>query len=92
LAVLTPAAFVISPSSLNLPVDLALGVIFPLHNHVAFNYIISDYVPKATKGAARIGLVGLTVVMIAGLTKLNLTGPGITESLKGLWRKKVTEK
>lgn len=41
-----PLALLLSPSALTFPVDLFLGVAFPLHAHVGFNYIISDYVPK----------------------------------------------
>ena len=47
---LTPLAFILSPSWLNFPVDLALGVIFPVHSHIAINYVITDYVPKVRVG------------------------------------------
>ena len=43
LAVLTPIAFLLSPSKLTLAVDLPLGVLFPLHSHIALNYVITDY-------------------------------------------------
>jgi hypothetical protein len=35
----------------------------------------------------------MTVVTVLGLTKLNLAGPGISETIKTLWRPKkaVTE-
>ena len=48
---LFPAALILSPSAINMPVDLALGFMFPFHAHVGMNYIISDYVPRATQGA-----------------------------------------
>lgn len=86
LAILTPIALVLSPSQMNLPVDLALGVAFPLHSHVAINYVITDYVPKAARSVARAGLLGATIVAIAGILKLNIEGPGLTETLKRLWR------
>ena len=68
------------------------GVIFPLHSHVALNYVISDYVPKATRSAARTVLLGATIVAAAGLLKLNIEGPGLTETFKSVWRKNVSKK
>jgi succinate dehydrogenase (ubiquinone) membrane anchor subunit len=87
LAALTPVAFVL-PSWLNLPIDLALGVLFPVHSHIALNYVISDYVPKAFRTTARVGLVGATVVTLMGMLKLNLGGPGLTKTLTSLWTPK----
>ena len=84
---LTPLAFIISPSKLNMPIDLTLGVLFPFHAHFGLNAIISDYLPKVVQTPARFGLMGCTLVATAGLLKLNLTGCGLTESLKSLWRK-----
>lgn len=92
LAALTPLAFVLSPSPLNLPVDIVLGVLFPLHSHVALNYVISDYVPKSARGAARFAVLGATIVALAGLFKLNLQGPGLTETVKSFWRKPEEKK
>lgn len=87
LAGLTPVALFLSPSIINMPIDIALGVIFPFHGHVAMNYVISDYVPKASRSLARAVMLGVTVVAVAGLFKLNIQGPGLTETLKSLWRK-----
>jgi succinate dehydrogenase (ubiquinone) membrane anchor subunit len=87
---LTPLAFVL-PSWLNLPIDLALGVLFPIHSHIALNYVISDYVPKALRTTARVGLFGATVVTLMGMLKLNLGGPGLTKSLTSLWTSKKSE-
>mmetsp|Transcript_27856 Transcript_27856/g.61529 ORF Transcript_27856/g.61529 Transcript_27856/m.61529 type:complete len:139 (+) Transcript_27856:36-452(+) len=84
---LFPVAVISGPSMVSLPIDLALGVLVPAHAHIGINYVISDYVPKAIRGAARFGMVGVTLVTIAGLTRLNLDGVGITESVKSLWRK-----
>ncbi len=92
LAGLTPIAFILSPSMLNMPVDIALGVLFPLHAHVGMNYVISDYVPKALRSLARAGLLGVTIITAAGLLKLNLTGAGVTETFKSLWRKDEKKK
>ena len=75
-----------------MPVDLALGVALPLHGHIGMNYVITDYAEKfigaGARGPARIAMVGFTGISMIGLTKLNLTGPGITETIKSLWRKK----
>mmetsp|Transcript_4719 Transcript_4719/g.4224 ORF Transcript_4719/g.4224 Transcript_4719/m.4224 type:complete len:138 (-) Transcript_4719:72-485(-) len=84
---LTPIAFIISPSIYNFPIDLSLGFIFPFHSHVAINAVISDYVPKPIQTPSRVALLITTVATAIGLLKLNIQGPGITETLKSLWRK-----
>ena len=38
-------------------------------------------------GPARAIMVGVTGFTMLGLTKLNIQGPGITGTLKALWRK-----
>ena len=86
LAVLTPVSFALSPSPMNKPIDLALGVLFPFHSHVGLNYVISDYVPKALRSTARFGLLGVTAVTTIGLFQLNINGKGMTETIKTLWR------
>ena len=86
LAVITPVALAASPSPVTLPFDLLLGALFPLHSHVALNYIISDYVPKASRPAARGLILAASIIAAAGILKINLTGPGLTETIKSLWR------
>mmetsp|Transcript_6169 Transcript_6169/g.8982 ORF Transcript_6169/g.8982 Transcript_6169/m.8982 type:complete len:105 (-) Transcript_6169:420-734(-) len=87
----TPLALVLSPSALNMPVDLALGVLFPVHAHIAMNGVITDYAAKIFgKGATmpcRFLMLGITGGTILGFARLNLAGDGLTESVKGLWRK-----
>lgn len=58
------------------------------------NYVISDYVPKASRSLVRAGLLGATIVAAAGILKLNISGPGLTDVIKSLWRspKKIDEK
>ena len=89
---LTPLAIASEGSSLSFPVDMALAVAFPLHGHIGMNYVITDYVPKlfskAAVGPARAVMVGVTGFTMLGLTKLNVEGPGITGTLKALWRTK----
>jgi len=85
-------AFVLSPSKLNMPVDLALGVALPLHGHIGMNYVITDYATKmfgsSARGPARVCMAGITGITMIGLTKLNVSGPGITETVKSLWYRK----
>lgn len=91
LAVLTPAAFLV-PSSVVQPIDVTLGLLFPFHAHVAMNYVISDYVPKGSRPLARGLLLAASLVGTAGLLKLNLTGPGLTSTIKALWKGKSNDK
>ena len=37
--------------------------------------------------AVRAGVLGLSLVAAAGLARLNREGPGVTATLKQLWRK-----
>ena len=49
--------------------------------------VISDYVPVGGRPVARAGVLGLSLVTVAGLARLNREGPGVTATLKQLWRK-----
>ena len=60
LAVATPFAFIISPSILNMPIDLGLGILFPLHSHIGLSALITDYVPKTMRSVARASLLACT--------------------------------
>ena len=91
LIALGPLALALSPSAMSVPIDLLLGVMIPLHGHVGGNDVISDYAKKITKAKwfdqlLRRGLLGVTVVTFLGLTKLNIDGIGVTESIKAVWR------
>mmetsp|Transcript_78778 Transcript_78778/g.218983 ORF Transcript_78778/g.218983 Transcript_78778/m.218983 type:complete len:146 (-) Transcript_78778:72-509(-) len=90
-AVLLPIALVLSPSSLNMPIDFALGVLFPFHSYVAVNYVITDYVPKVARSGARMALFVATIIAAAGMLKINVTGPGLTATVTNLWRKPKKE-
>jgi succinate dehydrogenase (ubiquinone) membrane anchor subunit len=89
---LFPLALALSPSLMNMPVDLAMGVVFPIHGHIGFNYVISDYVPKPAQGAARGALLGITAITLLGLLKLNVADDGITETVKAMWKDPATQK
>ena len=88
---LAPVAIVASPSGLNFPVDILMGIIFPLHSHIGMNYVLTDYIPKfpgkAFLGPARAIWLGVTTITFLGLGVLNFKGPGITATLAALWSK-----
>ena len=92
---LTPAALALSPSMLNMPVDIALGLALPIHGHIGMNLVITDYAKKVFGAGAitpcRMLLTAFTGVTLIGLAKLNLAGPGITETVKCFWRPKAKE-
>ena len=93
---LGPLSLLLSPSSLSFPIDLAMGVLIPLHSHLGSNDVISDYAKKVTKAkwfdsVLRKGTFGMTVITFLGLLRLNLQGPGIAEGIKSLWRPKAKE-
>ncbi|TMW58002.1 hypothetical protein Poli38472_013476 [Pythium oligandrum] len=89
---LLPAAFVLSPSPLSVPVDLALGVLIPVHSHIGVNNVISDYVPKPHQPLARLAALGVTGVLFLGLLRANVEGEGITETVKTIWRENPNKK
>eukprot|EP00892_Ulva_mutabilis_P006292 jgi/Ulvmu1/4034/UM019_0011.1 len=87
LAGLVPVAFLSGEGSVMTRLcDLGLGVILPFHSHVAMNAVISDYIPYAYRMPARYGLLGASGVAALGLLKLNLLGPGLTDTVRSLWR------
>jgi len=67
-------------------VDVGLAIAAPLHGHCALNYVVTDYVPRAARPAVRVAVLGLSVATVAGLSKLNAHGPGVTATLKQLWK------
>ncbi len=83
---LTPVAFLLSPSILAFPIDLALGLVSPFHAHRGMINVIDDYVPKDKLCIAKWLMMFSTGVATLGLLKVNLCGPGISESVKSLWR------
>ncbi|CAK4085825.1 unnamed protein product [Aphanomyces euteiches] len=85
LLALVPTAVVLSPSALNVPVDYALAALIPIHGHIGLNGVLSDYLPKNVQGLGRVAVLGVSVVTFVGLLSLNITGAGITESVKAIW-------
>ena len=90
---LAPIAVLSSSSPLQMPFDVMLGIALPMHGHIGMNLVGTDYVAKFFGKAAvfpfRAGMAGFTGLTMLGLLKLNLQGPGITESVKSFWRPKA---
>ena len=87
---LAPVAFLTSGSMVQMPFDLLLGVVLPLHGHIGMNMFITDYAKKAFGKAGvmptRFAMAAFTGVTMLGLLNLNLNGKGITETVKDFWR------
>jgi succinate dehydrogenase (ubiquinone) membrane anchor subunit len=88
LAGLVPASLAAPAGSAPAKVaDVGLALAIPLHSHVGLNYVVSDYVPRALQLPVRVGVAGVTGVMVLGLLKLSLAGPGVGGTIKRLWRR-----
>lgn len=77
-------------------VDFALGFIVPVHCHIGFGAIITDYLPNRKFPViykfARGVLYATTALTIYGLYKYNTEDVGITEGVKALWQAKKVKK
>ncbi|KAI8815587.1 CybS-domain-containing protein [Fimicolochytrium jonesii] len=75
-------------------VDLALGVVIPLHSHVGFDACITDYFPKHREPVMnrifKAALYGVTGLSLYGCYQFNTNDIGITEFFKRLWVGKHT--
>ena len=86
---------VAGPSS---TVDFLLGFLMPLHCHLGFGQIITDYLNKRKIGSVGSGLVvatlyAATALTTYGLYQFNTNDIGITEFVKRLWQgKQVSNK
>jgi succinate dehydrogenase (ubiquinone) membrane anchor subunit len=80
-------AAAVNPDSL---VDLGLAVVLPLHCHIGFSSIITDYLParkfRFIYKLSYSALCALTLTTIYGLYSFNTTNVGITEGVKRLWK------
>jgi len=89
---MTPLVFVLPDGNVVATLfNVVLGIALPVHAHIGMSGILTDYVPKFSKGAlgpARFALVAVTGVTLVGLLKHNLTGDGMVKSIKNLWVKK----
>lgn len=77
-------------------VDFALGFIVPLHCHIGFGAIITDYLPNRKFPViykfARGVLYATTALTVYGLYKYNTEDVGITEGVKAVWKAKKLKK
>lgn len=77
-------------------IDFAMGVVIPLHCHIGFGSIVTDYLPKRkfpVIGRFSQGLLyAATGLSIYGFYRYNTEDVGITEGVKQLWHAKKEEK
>lgn len=87
------SAFCFYPNKL---IDFGLGVVLPLHSHIGFSAIITDYLPKrkfpVIYPMAMGALYGLTGLTLYGLYALNTEGPGLCEGVVSIWTKKTNKR
>lgn len=71
---------------------MALGVLLPLHSHVGFGAIITDYLPARKfpriYGVARGILYVATAGTLYGLYEYNTRDVGICEGVRSIWNAK----
>ena len=76
-------------------IDFGLGFIIPLHCHIGFGAIITDYLPKrkfpVVYRFSRGLLYASTALTIYGLYKYNTEDVGIVEGVKTIWNSKKHE-
>ncbi|KAJ3316319.1 membrane anchor subunit of succinate dehydrogenase, Sdh4 [Blyttiomyces sp. JEL0837] len=74
-------------------VDLALGVVIPVHTHMGFDVMIQDYVPKRKYGILNTlctwSLRGVTLLVLYGAYEFNTNDVGITALVQRLWTNKL---
>lgn len=84
---LVTSAFALYP---NHAVDFCLGFTLPLHSHIGFSAIITDYIPQRKfpriYPLAMGSLYMLTGLTMYGLYAVNTEGPGISEGLATIWK------
>ncbi len=90
LSLIGMAAF--SPSKI---VDFSLSIVLPLHCHIGFGSIITDYLPNRKfpflYKFSMIFLYGATITSIYGLYMFNTKSVGITEAIKSIWNAKKSK-
>eukprot|EP00877_Chromochloris_zofingiensis_P003285 jgi/Chrzof1/12958/Cz07g14015.t1_SDH4[v5.2] len=88
LAGATPLAVFSSKGSLTeKTADWILGVAVPIHMHITTNACVTDYIPTKYRMPVRSVVLAASVITYLGMMKLNLSGPGVTQSVKALWKK-----
>ncbi|KAJ3102131.1 membrane anchor subunit of succinate dehydrogenase, Sdh4 [Phlyctochytrium planicorne] len=74
-------------------VDLALGVVIPLHTHIGFDACIQDYIPHRKYGVLNTLcswlLRAATALVLYGCYSFNTNDVGITAFFKRIWTGKL---
>lgn len=69
--------------------DLCLGVILPIHCHIGFDAVITDYLPSRRtpiwNKVTTWGLRGATLIVLYGCYEFNTNDVGLTEVVKRMW-------
>jgi succinate dehydrogenase (ubiquinone) membrane anchor subunit len=69
--------------------DLFLGVVLPLHCHLGFDQVITDYFPaRKGKGVNLLAVWGLragTVLVLISCYQFNTNDVGLTEFIQRVW-------
>ncbi len=86
LALTLPVALYLSPSPANLLCDLSMSALIPLHSYYGMSNVVHDYIPAGARGGAMLLVLVLCVLMLLGMLRLTVDGPGVTEAIKRLWR------
>lgn len=80
-----PAALLLGPP-VSTVIDLAFGIVIPLHAHIGMRSVLIDYVHDvSSQRMALLLLAVLTGGTGVGLTMFNISDVGLTESIKQLW-------
>ncbi|WIA13062.1 hypothetical protein OEZ86_006356 [Tetradesmus obliquus] len=91
LAAAVPAAVLSSTdSAMQKAADWTLSLAIPLHMQITTNALVTDYVPTRFRAPVRAAILASSLVTYLGIMKVNLAGPGLTETVKTLWRKQPT--
>jgi len=85
-----------APTAATSLLNFALGTVIPLHCHIGFGAVITDYLPRRkfplVYGAARVMLWVGTSLTLYGLYRFNTEDAGIIEGVKTLWHCKAKQK
>lgn len=76
LAALVPAGLLLAPSTLCMPIDLALAVAIPVHGYIGGKTVIEDYIPMSMQPAFLLLIAVLTILAFFGFLGLTISGPG----------------
>jgi succinate dehydrogenase (ubiquinone) membrane anchor subunit len=75
-----------APTEMVYPIDLALGLVLPLHMQIGMREVVRDYAPSEKFSQFVLLVVSLGTAL--GLARLNFNGDGVSASAKRLWTQK----